>query len=201
MRKEIIALDGDGVLLDYHVAYSIAWQRAFGALPGLRDPDAYWPHDRWDVPWLEGEQLIQLRSKFDEQFWSSIPAIPGALDACKDLVGAGYVLVCVTALAFKFQAARGRNLLDLGFPIQTVITTSNELIEGVSPKAKAVEDVKAVAFVDDYLPYHQRMPQKMHLALITRETKGSPNVGQGLNTVHSIHKDLREFARYWLNRG
>lgn len=46
--KPIVALDGDGVLLD-NSAYRAAWARAFGTLPRLRDPNAYWPIDRWEV--------------------------------------------------------------------------------------------------------------------------------------------------------
>jgi len=36
--KPIIALDADGVLLDYHHAYARAWAEAFGHPPALRDP-------------------------------------------------------------------------------------------------------------------------------------------------------------------
>ena len=38
MTKGIIALDADGVLLDYGLAYASAWQKAFGTYPGERDP-------------------------------------------------------------------------------------------------------------------------------------------------------------------
>ena len=30
MRRPVIALDADGVLLDFHLAYAEAWERAFG---------------------------------------------------------------------------------------------------------------------------------------------------------------------------
>lgn len=45
----VIALDADGVLLDYNLAYAAAWQRAFGFYPRERDRCAYWAVDRWDV--------------------------------------------------------------------------------------------------------------------------------------------------------
>lgn len=38
MTKGIIALDADGVLLDYGLAYAGAWQKAFGAYPGVLMP-------------------------------------------------------------------------------------------------------------------------------------------------------------------
>jgi phosphoglycolate phosphatase-like HAD superfamily hydrolase len=34
MNNKIIALDADGVLLDYNLAYASAWQRAFGRPSG-----------------------------------------------------------------------------------------------------------------------------------------------------------------------
>ena len=78
----VIALDADGVLLNYHAAYRQAWERAFGYLPESRDSMAYWPIDRWDVRHLEGVELDQFRASFDQDFWASIPAIPGAVSAC-----------------------------------------------------------------------------------------------------------------------
>jgi beta-phosphoglucomutase-like phosphatase (HAD superfamily) len=82
MSRPILAIDADGVLVDLHVGYARAWQRAFGVYPAERDPQAYWPMDRWQVEALDAEQRLVLRAQFDEPFWASLPAIPGALDAC-----------------------------------------------------------------------------------------------------------------------
>ena len=121
--KPIIALDADGVLLDYNSAYAGAWERAFGQRPAEADPNAYWAMDRWAVQALDGERLQQFRACMDDGFWRSIPALGNALQACHDLQGAGYELVCVTALAARFEQARLGNLRDLGFPIDRVIAT------------------------------------------------------------------------------
>lgn len=115
MTKGIIALDADGVLLDYGLAYASAWQKAFGTYPGERDPLAYWPIDRWEVERVEGDRLDLLRRAFDNEFWSSIPPVPGAIEACHKLAAAGYELVCVTALPAEFRAAREHNLRLHGF--------------------------------------------------------------------------------------
>lgn len=123
--RPIIALDADGVLVDYHHAYADAWAKAFGRRPALRDPAAYWPMDRWDVRRLTGDELETFRKCFDAEFWSSIPAMAGALEACRELVEAGYDLVCVTAMEMQFETARLRNLRGLGFPIERVIATAN----------------------------------------------------------------------------
>ena len=75
MSRPLIALDADGVLLDFHLAYASAWQRAFGAYPRERDPQAYWPIDRWDVERLDATRRAQFRVQFDEYFWATCPAL------------------------------------------------------------------------------------------------------------------------------
>lgn len=199
MRKPIIALDADGVLLNYHQAYAQAWEKAFGAMPAVRDPLAYWPIDRLNVRRLAGEELAQFRACFDHHYWSTIPAMPGAVNACCELVSAGYELVCVSAVKARFADARLQNLRTCGFPIDRLIATEN-LGMNVSPKAEALRELRPVAFVDDYLPYFCGIPTDLHAALILREPNGSPNIGDNLEWAHSRHADLAEFTAWWLNR-
>lgn len=198
-RQPLIALDCDGVLLDFHLGYAAAWQRAFGALPAERDRLAYWPIDRWAVERLSPDRRPLFRAAFDAQFWSTMPPIAGALTACERLHDAGFELVCVTALDLEFEADRLRNLRDLGFPIDRVIATGNATGER-SPKADAVEHLAPVAFVDDYAPFLRGVPPQVHAALVTRAPNGSPNVGSDLALAHSVHDDLAGFASFWLAR-
>ncbi len=200
MKRPIIALDADGVLLDYSSAYASVWERAFGSHPIERDPTAYWPIDRWSVDRLSGTRLEQFRLCFDDLFWSTIPAIQGALEACKKMHDAGYNLICVSALEARFEAARLRNLHDLGFPIERVIATTAHA-NSESPKASALRELMPTAFVDDYLPYFRGVPPIIHKALISRQRTGSPNVGPDMSSVSSQHVDLVGFALWWLNRG
>lgn len=138
MTRAIIALDADGVLLDYNLAYAAAWERAYGVRPLERDPAAYWAKNRWDVPDLADDELIRFRRYFDAAFWTSLPAMAGAIDACQLLHDAGYELVCVTAMQFEFAEARERNLRELGFPIRRVLATGGDASRG-SPKRSALE--------------------------------------------------------------
>jgi phosphoglycolate phosphatase-like HAD superfamily hydrolase len=199
MSRPLIALDADGVLLDFHLAYAGAWQRAFGAYPAERDPLAYWPIDRWQVQRLEGAALAQFRAAFDEVFWSELPAISGAVSACQRLHDAGFELVCVSALELHFEAARLRNLRALGFPIERVVATGNAAGTR-SPKAQAIEWLRPQAFVDDYLDYLRGIPAEVHTALVLRAPNGSPNCGPELSLARSTHDDLAGFADYWLTR-
>ncbi|MEB0033160.1 HAD family hydrolase [Undibacterium sp. RTI2.1] len=197
--NQIIAIDGDGVLLDNHQAYRQAWHKAFGVLPKLKDPLAYWPMDRWDVHQLDGADHDRFRKCFDYQFWSNVPAVPGAVDAALKLHEVGYELVCVTALDSQFESARLKNLQNLGFPIERVVATNNDR-DQVSPKAAVLYSLKPVAFVDDYLPYLFGITAGIHKALILREPNGSPNIGPLLAAAHSQHDDLTDFVSWWIGQ-
>lgn len=199
MTRPLIALDADGVLLDFHLGYASAWQRAFGAHPRERDPLAYWPIDRWDVDRLDEPGRATFRAAFDEHFWATVPAIEGAIDACHRLRGAGFDLICVSALDLEFEAARLRNLRELGFPIERVIATGNAAGER-SPKADVIASLNPIAFVDDYLPYLRGMPAEVHTALVLRAPNGSPNTGADMSLAKSVHHDLAEFTDHWLAR-
>jgi len=197
--KPLIALDADGVLLDYNQAYAGAWERAFGVRPALRDPNAYWPLDRWNVERLAGTKLDQFRTCLDWTFWSTVPALPGAREACERLVAAGYRLVCVSAIRAEFAEARRRNLEALGCPLEDFVATGNAGGD-VSPKAAALQRLRPMAFVDDYLPYHRGVDPSIHKALIRREPNGSPSHGPELTDLDSTHDRLDDFTEYWLGR-
>ena len=196
----VLALDADGVLVDYVQGYAAAWKRAFGERPPLKDPQGYGPLDRWDVPWLAGQAHARFRAQFDAAFWRSLPAMPGAVQACHRLHAAGFDLVCVTAMDAAFEAARLECLRACGFPIERVVAVPHG--EGPqSPKAAALEGLGACALVDDYAPYLRRLPPGVHPALIVRAGPGCPNVGQALAHAKSQHEDLAGFADYWIEAG
>ena len=196
-RRPLIALDADGVLLDFHHGYAEAWQRAFGERPAERDPLAYWPMDRWEVERLSGEALRHFGRHFDEHFWLHLPPLPGAVEACHRLADAGFELVCVSALEARFEHARLQNLRRLEFPIERVIATGHTAGER-SPKADAIATLRPLAFVDDYLPYLRGVPDDVHRALVLRAPNGSPNEGPELALAHSTHDDLAAFVDHWL---
>ncbi len=200
MAKPIIALDGDGVLLDYHAAYADVWALAFGARPAVKDPLAYWPIDRFDVPVLEPAERKHLKSRMDGTFWSAVPVLPGAKIACDRLVAAGFDLICVTAIRNEFRDARFHNLRAHDLPIVDVIAAPHQADMSKSPKAKALAELKPVAFVDDYAVYLRGIPDDLHAALVLREPNGSPNTPELSARANSTHRDLPDFVDYWLSQ-
>ncbi len=182
------------------MSYRHVWQKAFGYLPALLDPHAYFPMHRWDVPFLDASGQEALRRHQDAAFWTTMPAIAGAVDAAKKLHAAGYELVCVTAVPHQHVDARLQNLKDLGYPIERVVPASTSAAHNRSIKAEALEQLQPVVFVDDFAPYLRGVPESIHRALVMREPNGSPNVGEDLKIAHSTHADLAGFAKWWLER-
>jgi phosphoglycolate phosphatase-like HAD superfamily hydrolase len=196
--SNLIALDADGVLVDYHEGYANAWGRAFGSVPAALDPHAYWAVDRYGVERLDPERKAHFRTHFDEGFWSTLPAIDGAVDACHALRSAGFRLVCVSAIRPEHREARERNLRDLGFPIDAVFDAHGESSTR-SPKADALHRLRPAAFVDDFLPYFRGVDAQIHRALIDRSPNGSPNRGPEVPLLaDSSHADLAAFATFWI---
>jgi phosphoglycolate phosphatase-like HAD superfamily hydrolase len=202
-NAKLIALDADGVLVNYNDAYAHAWERAFGHRPAEKDPRGYTPLDRWDVPRLDVAGRNLLRACMQDSFWSSMDAMPGAVRACRELKNAGYTLVCVSALRTEFRSARARNLKALGFPLDAVHATpatdlADDGTRAQSPKAQALNALMPAAFVDDYAPYLRGVASTIHKGLLLRDPNGSPNVGENLRLADSTHADLTEFAQWWL---
>ncbi|TBR76441.1 MAG: HAD family hydrolase [Burkholderiaceae bacterium] len=136
MTQSIIALDADGVLLDYNLAYASAWERAFDVYPLDKGSAGLLGHRSLAVEQLTADRLQRFRSCFDESFWRGIPAIEGAVQACHALTGAGNELVCVSALPVRFRQARQQNLLKNDFPIERVYAVDGAE-SGSNPKAPA----------------------------------------------------------------
>ena len=74
---------------------------------------------------------------------------------------------------------------------------SAEVQAKTNSKAGALVELRAIALIDDFLPYLVGLPQEIHTALVRSRATGSPNRGPHLGSVHSMHDDLREFARWW----
>ena len=201
MKNKTIAIDADGVMLDYNLAYAKAWEKVFGIYPKELDPHAYLATDRWGVSQLSGPDLNRFREAFDESFWTSVPMLPGALDACTALYKAGYTLICVTAILPEHADFRLRNLHDHGVPIEKVIATGTNHYSDHSPKASALLYLQPLAFVDDYLPYMRGVHSSIHKALISRGSeKNNPNLkSDDLHLFDTHHDDLLAFSKWWLD--
>lgn len=201
INENLIAIDGDGVLVDYHVAYAKLWERVFGEYPHEVVPTAYWALDRYAVRKLDGSELAHFKSFQDEQFWMSFQPMPGALEACYKLKEMGKTLVCVTAIKSDYEKWRLQNLLDLKFPIDDVIATGDYSSTPTSSvKTLILNELMPSHFVDDYLPYFMGVDVRIRRVLIER-AKADPRGGNqdvlGLKTIHQRHPDLLTWVQHF----
>ena len=195
--KPLIILDADGVMLDYHAAYIKAYENFSGAKPKLVNPNAYWVIDQYDIERLNENDLKRFKANFNKEFWENVPALPGAVEAC-NMLAEYYRIVCVTAIDPEFSQARYYNLRNLNFNVDFVYGTGHP--KSGSPKKDLVNHLRPIAFVDDYICYHEGIDPDIHRALITRENENSPNNDKHNRftiQVDSEHKDLLEFAKWW----
>jgi FMN phosphatase YigB (HAD superfamily) len=196
-RSTLIALDCDGVLLNYNLVYPAVWKRAFGTELVMRDPRFYHACRVYGVDLSDPQVSARFHAAFDEEVWQSIPAMPGAVQACRDLVRRGHELVCVSSMPREFAPARNKNLQALGFPVQAVVATGHGAVAGANPKLEALTRLAPCAFVDDLARNFIGLPREVYKALIEPGHEDSPNVG--LPRVHdSAHRSLADFASFWL---
>ncbi|CAF1092291.1 unnamed protein product [Adineta steineri] len=147
--KPIIALDCDGVLLDYQATFPRIYKKTFGKQLTPISPKSYHATTRYGVT-LTPEERIQFDAIWDIDGWRTMVMHDGALEACQLLHTAGYELVCVTQLSSCFLEHRLENFRLHGFPIDRIISTRcDENNSTNNPKKQAIEQLQPLIFVDD----------------------------------------------------
>ncbi len=197
-HNKLIVLDCDGVLLDYNAAYPGVWRRAFGQELPPRNHDCYHAAGAFGIRFTDDRDKARFYEHFDEHAWSTMPELPGALQACQRLVELGFELLCLSSMPPEFANARLRNLHALQFPIETVIATGR-YGQAENPKLEDLRRLMPVAFVDDLAHNFSGLPAGIHKALIERGHVDSPNLGYA-SEHDTQHASLSDFVHYWERR-
>lgn len=197
-KKPLIALDCDGVILDYNKAYAQVWAHVTGAHPKVLRQGAYHATNEYAMEFVSDDHKSQFFDAFDIKGWLDMPALPGAVEACQMLDAAGFELVVVSSMPEHRDLHRLMNLQRLGIPVQRVIATGRKPGE-INPKLRYLQELKPVAFVDDLVSNFTGVDQT-HCALIDWEVEDNPNMDADYALVDSTHTSLLEFAKYWVAR-
>ncbi|CAF1092795.1 unnamed protein product [Rotaria sordida] len=148
-KKSIIALDCDGVLLNYQATFGQIYEKAFGKQLTVVSPNAYHSTTMYGVTFTP-EERTQFNAVWDVDGWRTMPMHDGALEACHLLHEAGYELICVTSMPASFTEHRLENLRSHGFPIDRVISAGHDKENpSRNPKKQAIEQLHPAIFVDD----------------------------------------------------
>ena len=192
-KSLLIALDADGVLLDYNRGFGNMWKEYFKQPVEECDPRAYHAARYWGVE--PPERGHGFWDHFDQNGWRTMPAMPGALEACKILDESGHRLVCVTSMPEHRAGDRLYNLHSLGFPIERVIATGSKFGCTSNPKKEAIEALGPDWFVDDELRKLKDL-EGINLVLINPGHSDCPNRGQARDFLHMEVANLLEFAEH-----
>jgi phosphoglycolate phosphatase-like HAD superfamily hydrolase len=198
----LIALDADGVLVDYNRTFGRIWELHFGDSLTELEPRAYHVHNRYGITAPPGGHPFW--DHFDRDGWSNMDAMPGAVVACQRLAAAGYRLVCVTSMPGHRREDRASNLARLGFPIDEVIAVGahtkapawpgGDRSVRSNPKKAAIEELAPEWFIDDDLHKLKDLPDTVGTVLLDPGYPDNPSHGQPDHFLRARVHDLGEFA-------
>jgi hypothetical protein len=197
MTERILAIDGDGVLVDYRQAYPDVWRAAFGTNIEMVHPDAYHAHTAYGITWENAEQEAHFFKHFGEEAWSSMPLMSGVEEGCEMLVKAGFTLVCVSSMNPAFEAARKRNFERYELPISQVYAVKRHGTG--NPKKEVLERLQAEALADDLMDNFEGLSPDIHKAFINYGRFDCPSLKSAL-VADSVHEGFLDFARYWVGK-
>lgn len=173
----LIALDVDGVLLDYNTQFARLVERALDRPLRLIDPEAHHFANAYGIT-LSREDKQKVYALFDQEGWLTMPPMAQAVDAAQRLHADGHRLFCVSSMPPRFAEHRAQNLVNLGIPIDGVIGSDrDEAREGHNPKAEHLIALAPDVFVDDQLRNFLDLPASICKVWIDRGTHDSPNNG------------------------
>lgn len=178
-RRPIIAIDADGVMLDYNAAFAVVFEKAFGRKLELVDAAAFHATNQWGLAAMSPEEKSAFYEAADQHgIWRSMPAFPGAVQAVQKLHDMGYEMVCVTSMPTEHGPDRLANLKALGFPIERVIATHRHGNE--NPKKAPIEELAPVFFIDDLLKNFEGIQAPgTKLVYLDRGYSDAPNARHG----------------------
>ena len=201
MARPLIALDADGVLLDFHLGYAGAWARAFGSRAGRARPARLLA----DRP-LGGRSARRRAARST----SGATSTSSSGRRCRPSKAPSTPATASTTPAttwsasrrstLEHEAARLRNLRDHGFPIERVIATGNAAgraqPEGRRHRRRSARRPSSTTTCPTCAAFRATSTPRWSCARRTAaRTKAS-----SCRWRKSVHDDLPGFADFWLRR-
>jgi 5'(3')-deoxyribonucleotidase len=147
MKKPVILIDCDMVLLNFNQAIANAYEQKFNKKLKLIDSKAFKAIKMYELDKLPIEEQMFMKTVAQEHsFWKNMPAMEGAVEFVKKL-SEHFELVVLTSMPVKFEADRMENLQNLGMPVSKVIAVAR--VNDENPKKTIAQESGAVLFIDD----------------------------------------------------
>lgn len=172
--KPLFLLDGDGVMLDYNMAFKEVYEKIYNVELQLVKPTSYLAVEMWGVGDMSKEQYAHFKEESAKLgMWENMPAMPDSLEFVQE-ISKYFTVWCLTSMPTCFEEDRLKNLQKLGFPIEKVIATSR--IGKENPKKKFIEELNPMYFMDDLLQNFEDVEVKnTQLIFLDWKHEDSPN--------------------------
>ena len=152
--SKVIALDCDGVLLNYIDTYKRIYEEMFDTKLSVVNPRSYLADTHLGIDWTDKEQeQREFYDLFGQKGWQSMIALPGAVEATKHMKELGYSIVVVTSMPENKALDRAQNLKNVGMTFDDVIACGSHSTAqiGVNLKEPHLKKLKPEYFADDLL--------------------------------------------------
>lgn len=200
MRK-VIALDCDGVMLNYLDTYKKLYDEMFNTDVKVVNPRSFAPNMHFGISWTERqEDKLAFQVFFDENGWKNMKALPGAVEATKHMKELGFDIVVVTSIPKNKDLDRMINLEKAGFPINDLIACGahSSTIPGSNLKEPYLKKIMPQYFVDDLLSNFHNVSDIMKCVLIDWSCENNDdwnsNKKEQIVEVFDTHEYLLDFS-------
>lgn len=140
--KKTIALDADGVILNFLHQWEISCLEKLGRKVSRVSPD-YVLCERYDI---SRNEMLMVWEHFNAAgHWKKIPGIKGSAQAVHDLLYLGFDVQVITAINPIILPDRQSNFMSIGLPSNLPIHCV-----GNGKKLETLTDLNAICFVDDH---------------------------------------------------
>lgn len=167
LKNKTIALDTDGVLLDFMPAFDKAAAIVLGRPIIIQQDeynmDYYYLSKRISVTQEQVEEILEYMQT--SRMYENLAALKGAKEGVKAIEEAGFNICIVTALPEQAKLMRRNNLRNvLGLEPQEIYCVGM----GMS-KAEILKELKPDVFMDDRIEYLASAPFIYHLAWVDQK--------------------------------
>lgn len=152
--QKIIALDCDGVLLNYIDKYKSIYEEMFNTEISVVNPRSFTADVHLGIDWTGREkEQCDFYELFAQKGWKSMKALPGAVQATEHMRDLGYKVVVVTSMPEEKALDRASNLKDVGIYFNDVIACGchSKTRPGLNLKESHLKKLKPEYFADDLL--------------------------------------------------
>lgn len=190
--KNTVALDADGVQLNFDLGFRITASKALGRELELLNPRAYSMRERYGMTPKENATAWEAMMT-EPAGWRGLPALEGAKEAVDALKKAGKRIIVVTKIPSDVVDLRAENLKKLGLHFDDIVVTKM----GNNCKTEALSKIKPALFVDDRLDLVRKasfVPDKFWIDLGHEQDEGHENADETVGYSNSLAGAITQWA-------